>query len=188
MRDSRRVMLFLAMAVGWWVVSAAGQTTPRSTTPRPASKPATTTPRAAAPAQSADPFVGVWKLSPEKSKYEQGGAPRGFTRTYEDRSGGTIFMTTDVVVQGGSARAYLVYKRDGKPYPEAAVGAEAIRMVTVRAINPRTEEISFTDGKSSDVTGTSTVSADGMTMTQVLNGKNAKGRAFTNTLVFDRQR
>jgi hypothetical protein len=188
MRYSGRVMLLLAMAVGSWVMPAAGQTTPRSTTPRPASKPATTPPRAAARAASADPFIGVWRLSAEKSKYESGGAPRSFVRTYEDRGGGTILMITDAAGSQGATRAYLAYKRDGKSYPEAAVGAAAIRMVTVRAINPRTEELSFVlEGSPAETFSTITLSADGMTMTQVLKSKNAKGKAFTNTLVFDKQ-
>jgi hypothetical protein len=62
----------------------------------------------ARPAAAKDPFIGVWKLSAEKSRYESGGAPKSFTRTYEDRGGGTIFLTTDVTVPQGSARAYLV--------------------------------------------------------------------------------
>ena len=136
----------------------------------------------------ADPFVGVWKLSAEKSKYESGGAPRSFVRTYEDRGGGTIFMTTDVTVPQGSARAYLVYRRDGKPYPEAAVGAEAIRMVTVRSTDPRTESMDVVvEGAQSGTPSTTTISADGMTMTQVVNGKTSKGKPFTNTVVYERQ-
>ena len=135
-----------------------------------------------------DPFLGVWKLSAEKSKYEAGGAPKSFTRTYEDRGGGTIFMTTDVIVPQGSARAYLVYRRDGKPYPEAAVGAEAIRMVSVTAVNPRTEDVYLIlDGKTAEKPSTITISPDGMTMTQVVNGMNSKGKPFTNTVVYDRQ-
>jgi hypothetical protein len=135
-----------------------------------------------------DPFLGVWKLSAEKSKYEAGGAPKSFTRTYEDRGGGTIFMTTDVIVPQGSARAYLVYRRDGKPYPEAAVGAEAIRMVSVNSVNPRTEDVYLIlDGKTAEKPSTITISPDGMTMTQVVNGMNSKGKPFTNTVVYDRQ-
>ena len=34
---------------------------------------------------------------------------------------------------------------------------------------------------------TITISADGMTMTQVVNGRDAKGKAFTNTIVYDKQ-
>jgi hypothetical protein len=135
-----------------------------------------------------DPFIGVWKLSAEKSKYESGGAPKSFTRTYEDRGGGTIFMTTDVTVPQGSARAYLVYRRDGKAYPEAAVGADSIRMVSVKSVDRRTEDIYFIiDGKTADKPSTLTVSADGMTMTQVVNGTTSKGKPFTNTVVYDRQ-
>ena len=188
MENSRRLVLLIATAV-LSCGMASPQQTPR-TVPKPtasgAPKPATTSPRTAAPSGSKDPFIGVWKLSAKKSKYENNSPPTGFTRTYEDRGGGTIFMTTDVNVQGTPVRSFLVYKRDGKPYPEAAVGAESVRMVTVRAINSRVEEFSFSsNGQTSD--STITISDDGKTMTQVLSGKNAKGQSFTNTLVFDKQ-
>jgi len=192
MRDSRRIlMIVLATSVVSWGASAA-QNPPRSTAKPAATKPTTTKPATAkpqsAPARTRDPFIGVWQLNPDKSKYESGGAPKSFTRTYEDRGGGTIFMTTDAATAQGSTRAYLVYRRDGRPYPEAAVGAEAIRLVTVRAVDSRTEELVFiVDGKPSATPSTITISADGMTMTQVLSGKNARGQAFTNTVVYDKQ-
>ena len=148
--------------------------------PAPRAKPAVT--------RASDPFVGVWKLSADKSKYESGGAPRSFVRTYEDRGGGTIFMTTDVTIPQGSARAYLVYRRDGKPYPEAAVGAESIRMVTVTAPDSRSESMHvIVDGKTSETPSTTTISPDGLTMTQVVTGTNSRGKAFTNTVVYERQ-
>jgi len=177
-------MTLLAIAVLPWTLSAEQKTPTRT-----ASKPATTAPtRSAAPASSADPFMGVWKLNANKSQFESGGAPRSFTRTYEDRGGGTVFTITDAAgSQGPPVRAYLVYKRDGKAYPEAAVGADAIHMVTVRAINARSEELSY-EGVPTLRSGTVTISPDGMTMTQVLNGVTAKGKPFTNTLVFDKQR
>ena len=87
-------------------------------------------------AQAQDPFTGVWRLNVEKSLYEAGRPPRSFTRTYEDRGGGVIFLTVDTVSASGAAtRAYLVYKRDGKPYPESAAGTRAVRMVAVRAVD-----------------------------------------------------
>jgi hypothetical protein len=173
MRNSRRVVMLLLAAV----VLSSGVLSAQQ-------KPAA---RAKAIA-ARDPFIGTWKLSADKSKYESGGAPRSFIRTYEDRGGGTIFMTTDVSIPQGSTRAYLVYRRDGKPYPEAAVGAESIRMVTVRRVDARTEDIYFIiDGKTSETPSTITISADGRTMTQVVIGRNAKGQAFTNTVVYDRQ-
>jgi hypothetical protein len=60
----------------------------------------------------------------------------------------------------------------------------------VKAIDPRTEVLTFfLDGKPAEggTTITVSVSADGRTMTQVLSGKTNQGRAFTNTLVFDKQ-
>ena len=186
MRNLRHAaMLWIAILVLSPGVIAAPQTRPRAATPAAASptpRPATTAPVAK------DPFIGVWKLNPGKSKYETGGAPTSFTRTYEDRGGGTIFMTTDVTIPQGSTRAYLVYRRDGKPYPEAAAGVQSIRMVSVKAVDPRTEDVYLVvDGKTSEMPSTITVSADGMTMTQVVTGRDAKGKAFTNTIVYDKQ-
>ena len=188
MRDSRRLLMPLLAIVLFSVPISASQQKPQ----RPAPKPATPTSRSettpAPTRETRDPFIGVWKLNANKSKYESGGAPKGFTRTYEDRGGGTIFMTTDVVTGQGTARSYLVYKRDGKPYPEAAVGVESVRLVTVTLIEPRTEELFFiVDGKKSDKPSTIYISADGRTMTQVVSVRNAKGQAFTNTVVYDKQ-
>lgn len=187
MRKSRQALILpfaiLLLSSG---VAALPQTAPRPAKPAAVSR---TPPRPAATAVTTkDPFIGVWKLSREKSKYESGGAPTSFTRTYEDRGGGTIFMTTDVTIPQGSTRAYLVYRRDGKPYPEAAVGVQSIRMVSVMATDPRTEDVYLiVDGKASDTPSTITISADGMTMTQVVNGRDAKGKAFTNAIVYDKQ-
>ena len=97
-------------------------------------------------------------------------------------------MTTDVTIPQGSTRTYVVYRRDGKPYPEAAVGAASIRMVTITAIDSRTEDVDvLVNGTASQTPSTITISADGMTMTQVVSGRDAKGKGFTNTVVYDKQ-
>jgi len=186
MRNSRRALILpIATLVLSSGVVAAPQTPSRPAKPATASR---TPGRGVTAPETKDPFIGVWKLNPAKSKYESGGAPTSFTRTYEDRGGGTIFMTTDVTIPQGSTRAYVVYRRDGKPYPEAAVGAASIRMVTVTAIDPRAEDVYFiVNGKASEQPSTITISAGGMTMTQVVSGQDAKGKAFTNTVVYDKQ-
>jgi hypothetical protein len=186
MRNSRHALILLIAIL---VLSSGVVATPQ--TPSRPAKPAVVspTPRPVVTASNTkDPFIGVWKLNPGKSKYESGGAPTSFTRTYEDRGGGTIFMTTDVTIPQGSTRAYLVYRRDGKPYPESAAGVPTIRMVSVKAIDPRTEDVSvIVDGKTSETPSTITISADGTTMTQVVSGRDAKGKVFTNTVVYDKQ-
>jgi hypothetical protein len=188
MRNSRcALILLIATLVLPSGLVAAPQTSSRPA--KPAAAPQTPRRAVTAPAPAAkDPFIGVWKLNPQRSKYESGGAPTSFTRTYEDRGGGTIFMTTDVTIPQGSTRAYLVYRRDGKPYPEAAVGVESIRMVTITAIDSRTEDVDvLVNGTASQKPSTITISADGMTMTQVVSGRDAKGKGFTNTVVYDKQ-
>ena len=186
MLNELHVVIFLLAAVVLSSAAAAGAQT-RARPAKPATAPRAPA-RAVTPPKPNDPFIGVWKLNPAKSKYESGGAPTSFTRTYEDRGGGTIFMTTDVTIPQGSARTYLVYRRDGKPYPEAAVGAQSIRMVSITAADPRTEDVYFiVNGETSETPSTITISPDGMTMTQVVTGRDAKGKAFTNTIVYDKQ-
>jgi hypothetical protein len=195
-RHSRRVPMLDARRAFVWLVAVAALSfgtvaftqSPPKPPPKAAARP--TRPSTTAAVRT-DPFIGIWRLSAEKSKYESGGPPRGFTRTYEDRGNGTILMTTDVAnAQGATTRSYLVYRRDGKPYPEAAIGVESIRLVAVKAIDRNTEELAFVvEGKPVESTTTMTVSVstDGSTMTQVLSGKTAQGRTFTNTLIFDKQ-
>ena len=186
MRNAQHALIpLVALLVLSSNVVAAPQRSSRPAKPAAVSR---TPPPAVTAATRNDPFVGVWKLNPAKSKYESGGAPTSFTRTYEDRGGGTMFMTTDVTIPQGSTRAYLVYRRDGKPYPEAAVGAQAIRMVSVKAADPHTEDVYFiVNGQTSETPSTITISEDGTTMTQVVSGRDAKGKAFTNTIVYDKE-
>jgi hypothetical protein len=140
-------------------------------------------------AQAQDPFTGVWRLSVEKSVYEAGRPPRSYTRTYEDRGGGALFLTVDTVNASGAAtRLYLVYKRDGKPYPESAAGVKTVRMVAVRAVDANTEEVgTVVNGQVTDVGNTLTVSRDKKTLTQTLKGVTPDGRPYTNVVVYDRQ-
>ena len=143
-------------------------------------------------AQSADPFIGRWKLLPEKSKYESGTPPSGFTRTYEDRGGGVIFMTVETVnAQGTLRRSYVAYKRDGKPYPEGIAGDTAVRMSATRSIDPYTEDVEFfVDGVRvvTGTTGTSmSISKDGRTLTQQLRIVTQDGRQITNVAVYEKQ-
>jgi hypothetical protein len=136
-----------------------------------------------------DPFNGVWRLNIEKSVYEAGRPPTSFTRTYEDRGGGTMFLTVESVnAAGATSRVYLVYKRDGKPYPESAAGMRTVPMVSVRAVDNLTEEITVVDGGASEGgSNTLTVSRDRKTLTQTLKGVTADGRPYTNVIVYERQ-
>ena len=134
-----------------------------------------------------DPFIGVWKVNPDKSTYEAGRPPRSFTRTYEDRGGGTILLTVDSVsAAGASSRVFVVYKRDNKPYPESTAGARTVRMIAVRAVDNFTEEVAIV-GAAADGTNTLMVSRDRKTLTQIMKGMTPDGRPYTNIVVYEKQ-
>ena len=134
-----------------------------------------------------DPFIGVWKVNPDKSTYEAGRPPRSFTRSYEDGGGGTVLLTVDSVsAAGASSRVFVVYKRDNKPYPESAVGARAVRMIAVRAVDNFTEEVAVV-GATGDGPNTLMVSRDRKTLTQIMKGTTPDGRPYTNIVVYEKQ-
>jgi hypothetical protein len=134
-----------------------------------------------------DPFIGVWKVNPDKSTYEAGRPPRSFVRSYEDRGGGTILLTVDSVsAAGASARLFVVYKRDGKPYPESTTGARTVRMSAVRAVDNFTEEVAIV-GAAADGANTLVVSRDRKTLTQIMKGLTPDGRPYTNIVVYEKQ-
>jgi hypothetical protein len=134
-----------------------------------------------------DPFIGVWKVNPDKSTYEAGRPPRSFVRSYEDRGGGTILLTVDSVsAAGASARLFVVYKRDGKPYPESTTGARTVRMIAVRAVDNFTEEVAIV-GAAADGANTLVVSRDRKTLTQIMKGLTPDGRPYTNIVVYEKQ-
>jgi len=134
-----------------------------------------------------DPFIGVWKVNPDKSTYEAGRPPRSFTRSYEDRGGGTVLLTVDSVsAAGASSRVFVVYKRDNKPYPESAVGARAVRMIAVRAVDNFTEDVAVV-GATGDGPNTLMVSRDRKTLTQIMKGTTPDGRPYTNIVVYEKQ-
>ena len=136
-----------------------------------------------------DPFIGVWKVNPEKSTYEAGRPPRSFVRSYEDRGGGTILLTVESVGAAGNAsRLFLVYKRDGKPYPESTTGARTVRMIAVRAVDNFTEEVAVVGGVAgTDGGNTLVVSRDRKTLTQIMKGVAPDGRPYTNVVVYEKQ-
>ena len=143
---------------------------------------------ATAIAQS-DPFIGVWKVNSDKSTYEAGRPPRNFTRSYEDRGGGTILLTVESVnAAGAPARLFVVYKRDGKPYPESTTGARTVRMIAVRAVDNFTEEVAVVGGVAgTDGGNTLVVSRDRKTLTQIMKGTTPDGRPYTNIVVYEKQ-
>jgi len=138
------------------------------------------------------PFVGTWKLNPEKSHLH--GAPNGFElfRQYEDHGNGWMFHTVINVSPRGVGFLFAAARYDGKQYPVWNAGLLG-RSVIDGQKTPRTVEFDrisayqfrWTDRTDGKVTqgGLCTVSPDGMTLT--ITAK-APAQRVTFTQVFDR--
>jgi hypothetical protein len=137
-------------------------------------------------AQSADPWVGTWKLNLEKSKYSPGPLPKSIIRKVESSEGG-LKETADVVnAQGQATHSETSAKFDGKEYPvKGGPTPNTTRMY--KRIDDRTYEfVTKVDGKATTTIRT-VHSADGKTGTSTVTGKDAEGQTVNSTVVWDRQ-
>jgi len=132
-----------------------------------------------------DAFLGTWKLSLEKSKY-QSPAPISYTYKYETGDNGTLKVTVASVDANGSPNTHQrVETYDGKPRPVVNdPGAEA---VSVKRVDDHTiQGINWKKGK--PVTSfTRTLSQDGKTMTVTVDGTTAQGKHYHDVRVFEKE-
>jgi len=134
---------------------------------------------------AADNSLGTWKLNMEKSKFSPSAPVKNLTTTREASDGGLKATTTGEQADGTAINASFTAKYDGKEYPTTGAPYDTIAIKQVNA-----DSFTFTqqkkDGKYS-VTGRSVISKDGKTMTNTLEGTNAEGKAYTATMVWDKQ-
>jgi hypothetical protein len=134
---------------------------------------------------AADPFVGTWKLNPERSKLMAGQKAEASTMVCEVAEGGYRFTSSNPSIPPA------VYRLDGKTYaaPENARFAQGLganewssRRVSANAI----EAIYFRARKP---VGTirREISSDGRTLTSAHDGIRPSGEKVAYTNVFDKQ-
>jgi len=138
-------------------------------------------------AQSADPWIGTWKLNLEKSTYSPGPKPTtaGIVKM-ESVAGGVKITIDGKDDQGKPTHVEIGGKFDGKDNP--VVGSPLPNSTdALKRIDARSFEVAGKlDGKPT-VTTRVTISADGKTMTATQTGTNPQGQAVKNTIVADRQ-
>jgi hypothetical protein len=143
-----------------------------------------------AAAMAAD-FTGTWKLNLQKSKVGPPAAIAAYTLTIEKTGPNSYSTTVDITLTSGK-KTHRVFNRvyDGQGHQEPAIsGSDAEGSANASEICEFLpgggRRITFkTDGKIVQ-TITSTLSADGQTLTNV--ESNAKGEN-TDTLIFDREK
>jgi len=134
-----------------------------------------------------DPFVGTWKLNPEKSEFDPNHRPTSGTMAFEVDEQGHYLMKAE----GTNAKGEKVaerpqrFKPDGKAYPVPDLpGLKA----TATRPDPNTisAEVKREDG-STVGGGTFVVSADGTSLTATNFGYDTQLRQFKQQTVWERQ-
>jgi hypothetical protein len=130
------------------------------------------------------PFVGTWKLNPEKSRLTAA-APKSWVMRIE-QDGGQMRMTTDIVTASGKeGHRTWTGKLDGQQYP--AQGLPSADTVAIKLLDERTRESTgMRDGKVV-MRNRATVSKDGKVLTNHISGTNRQGQSFEEVQVFERQ-
>jgi hypothetical protein len=138
-----------------------------------------------AAAQAADNQVGTWKLDVGNSKYSPGPPPKESTLKIEAQADGLKFTIDSVDAEGKAIHTEASPKYDGKDYP--VTGNPNVDSISLKKINDHAIETSTKKDGKPLTTNRSVVSKDGKTRTSMYTGKNAKGEAVNNTVVYDRQ-
>lgn len=141
-------------------------------------------------AQSADPWLGTWRLNVERSTFNPGPAPKSNTLTIEVVAGGVQKHTFDGVnAEGQKTHSERQTKFDGADVPVQAAQPPNKSVVTqaFRRLDARSFEVQGkSDGKPTATTRV-VISADGKTMTQTQTGTNAQGQKVNNVTVYEKQ-
>ena len=138
---------------------------------------------AVAQAQSADPWLGTWRVDPAKSTYSPGPKPAGAGTVTIERSGDSMKTTIDGTnAQGQPTHTETVWMFDGKDHPVKGAPAPNATAAYKRVDDRSFEVTSKADGKLIMTTRVS-ISPDGKTMTATQTGQNAQGESVKNTIV-----
>jgi hypothetical protein len=135
----------------------------------------------AALAQSA----GTWKLNLEKSKYQQGQAPKSATLLYEPAGAG-IKVTVDQLPADG-APIHYAYAADYDGKDVAIIGNPNADMASRTRMNATTTKLVNKKGGNILSNVTLVTSADGKALTITTTGKDGKGLNIDSVAVYDKQ-
>ena len=137
-----------------------------------------------ATAFAADAVVGSWKLDVAKSKFS-GAAPKSGTRVYAETADGTSLDQKLVSADGKEMSMHTAIKYDGKDYP--VTGNPDGDSVSGKAVDAHTTDFKMKMKGKEVGTVHRVVSADGKTLTVHNKGTHADGKAYDDTLVFNKQ-
>ena len=129
--------------------------------------------------------MGNWKVNLDKSTYNPGPKPLVASTLRIEAAGDGEKVSVNGFVDGKPTNYSYIASTDGKPY--ATPGSPYGDHATLKIIDVRTSEMTYTTNGKVTRTARRTVSADGKTLTIVSKGVNAKGEQYNNTVVYEKQ-
>jgi hypothetical protein len=134
-----------------------------------------------------EPFVGTWKLNPERSQFDANHRPASGSMVFERNAEGQYLMTAE----GTNAQGHKVRERpqtltpDGKGYP--VPDFPGLVAVTSRPDPHTIQAVVRREDGSVVGEGRYVVSADGKSLTATTAGFDTQLRRFEMQTVWDRQ-
>ena len=135
-----------------------------------------------------NPFLGTWKMNPERSNASPNPGPNEETRVVEAQ-GDSVKVSYEGTAADGSRIAYgYTGKYDGKEYPLTGMGTpNGADTLALKRINTNTYEVTAKKAGKIVLTGRAVVSKDGKTTTITTKGTDANGKSTSSVRVFDKQ-
>ena len=134
---------------------------------------------------AADNTLGTWKLNMEKSKFSPSAPVKSITVTREASDDGAQTSMTGERADGTPINGSYTVKYDGKEYDVTGAPYDKISM---RRVNARTFTVTQRkEGGKYRQTGRNAFSKDGKTLTATRKGTDADGKAYSSTMVFEKQ-
>ncbi len=132
-----------------------------------------------------DPFIGVWKMNPEKSKYKEGAPPKEQIATITIAGGEMTVHVAAVTADGRKTLVYYSIPAEGG-MGKMSETSPAYDGISGKHIGPNEREITrWKDGKGV-FTARSTITEDGKTMYTFSKGISPVGKPVDAAIVYDR--
>ena len=135
-----------------------------------------------------NPFVGTWKMDPQKSKASPSPGPKEETRVVETQ-GDSVKGSYEGTAADGSRIAYgYTAKYDGKDYPLTGMGTpDGADTLALKRIDTNTYEVSAKRGGIVVMTARVVVSQNGKVTTITTKGTDVSGKPDSSVRVFYKQ-
>jgi len=135
-----------------------------------------------------NPFVGTWKMDPQKSKASPSPGPKEETRVVETQ-GDSVKGSYEGTAADGSRIAYgYTAKYDGKDYPLTGMGTpDGADTLALKRIDTNTYEVTAKRGGIVVMTARVVVSQNGKVTTITTKGTDVSGKSDSSVRVFYKQ-